>query len=91
MREYFFYSHGRKRTVGWGGWRTGEGDVFAFPILTALICLACVVIPSVLFILNYCSELFSSEIQELQNLTGLDHECKGVGEKKEINVTVKLY
>lgn len=43
-----------------GGWRTGEGDVFAFPILTLLIGLAYVVIPSLLYILNYCPELFSS-------------------------------
>lgn len=71
--------------MGWGGQRAGRGDVFAFPIWTLLICLAYVVIPSLLHILNYCSELFSSEIQELHNITGLDCEC--IAEEEETNVT----
>ena len=64
--------------------------MFAFPILTLLICLAYVVISPLLYILNCCPELFSSEIQELYNLTGLDHERKGAEEKGR-NVTFKLY
>lgn len=61
--------------MGWGGQRAGGGDVFAFLILTLLICLAYVVIPSLLYILNFYPELFSSEIQELHNITGVDREC----------------
>lgn len=76
----------KKRAAGWGGWRTAEGlwhTVFVFPILTLLICLAYVVIPSVFYILSYWPELFSSEIQELHNLTGLDRKCKGVLKKRK--------
>lgn len=75
--------------MGWGGWRTGEEDVFAFPILTVvLICLACVVIPSVSELLFWTVQLWNTRASKSHRLGPWVWRS---WEKKEINITVKLY